>query len=373
VYILVLPAFGIYSEVVATYSRKRLFGYTGMVWAIWAIVFLSFSVWLHHFFTMGAGADVNGFFGITTMLIAIPTGVKIFNWLFTMYQGRIKFANPMIWFMGFVFLFTLGGVTGVLMAIPPIDFQVHNSLFLVAHFHTMIVTGVIFGFMAGLNYWAPKIWGFKLNEKLGKIAAYLWIVGFILAFGPLYILGFMGATRRLDHYAASTGWQPLFIVAGIGVVVIALGVACQVLQFLISVLSRSWNRDPTGDAWNGRTLEWATASPTQEYNFAHLPVVQERDEWWRMKQAGEPPSKGPYQDIRVPKNSPHAILIAACALVTGFAFIWHIWWLVVIAAIALLIVIFTHTLSDDDGERIIPAAEVERIETEWLRRRELAK
>ncbi len=373
VYILVLPAFGIFSEIVSTYSKKRLFGYTSMVWAIWAIVFLSFTVWLHHFFTMGSSADVNGFFGIMTMLIAIPTGVKIFNWLFTMYQGRIKFANPMIWFMGFVFLFTLGGVTGVLMAVPPIDFQVHNSLFLVAHFHTMIVTGVVFGFFAGLNYWAPKIFGFKLNEKLGKIAAYLWIVGFVLAFGPLYILGFMGATRRLDHYAASTGWQPLFIVAGIGVLIIAAGVATQILQFLVSVLSRHWQRDPSGDYLNGRTLEWATASPSQEYNFAHLPEVKERDDWWRMKQDGEPPSKLPYRAIRVPVNSPHPIIIAACAFVAGFGFIWHIWWLVGLALVALLVTIFTHTLSDASGERIIPASEVKAIEETWLKKRELAK
>lgn len=373
VYILVLPAFGIFSEVVQTYSRKKLFGYKSMVWSIWAIVFLSFSVWLHHFFTMGSSADVNGFFGITTMLIAIPTGVKIFNWLFTMYQGRIKFANPMIWFMGFVFLFISGGVTGVMMAIPPIDFQVHNSLFLIAHFHTMIVTGVVFGFFAGINLWAPKIFGFKLNERLGKIAAYLWIFGFVLAFFPLYILGFMGATRRLDHYAASTGWQPLFFVAGIGALVIAAAVATQILQLLVSVLSRKWQRDPTGDYLDARTLEWATASPVQEYNFAILPEVEERDEWWRMKQAGVPPSHGPYHDIRVPVNSPHAIIIAACAFVAGFGFIWHIWWLVVLALVALVVTVLVHTLSDASGERIIPASEVERIETEWLKRRELAK
>lgn len=373
VYILVLPSFGIFSEFVATFSRKRLFGYTSMVWAVWGIVFLSFLVWLHHFFTMGAGADVNGFFGIMTMLIAIPTGVKIFNWLFTMYQGKIKFANPMVWFMGFVFLFTLGGVTGVLMAMPPVDFQVHNSLFLVAHFHTMIVAGVIFGFMAGINYWAPKVFGFKLHDGLGKLAAWLWIIGFTVAFGPLYILGLMGATRRLDHYAASTGWQALFIVAGIGVLIIALAVTVQVLQFVVSFLGRSWNRDLTGDPWNGRTLEWATASPTQEYNFAILPEVKERDEWWRMKQAGESPSHGPYHDIRVPKNSPHPIIIAACAFVVGFGCIWHVWWLVLLGLIALLITIFTHTLSDDDGERIIPAKEVKAIEEAWLKQRELAK
>jgi cytochrome o ubiquinol oxidase subunit 1 len=372
VYILVLPAFGIYSEIVATYSRKRLFGYTSMVWALWAIVFLSFTVWLHHFFTMGAGADVNAVFGIATMLIAIPTGVKIFNWLFTMYRGRIRFASPMVWFMGFVFLFISGGVTGVLMAVPPIDFQVHNSLFLVAHFHTMVVTGVVFGFMAGLTYWFPKIFGFRLHEGLGKIAAWCWIVGFVLAFFPLYILGLMGATRRLDHYSASLGWQPLFIVAGVGVLVIAAGVFFQLLQLAVSIWQRNERRDLTGDPWNGRTLEWATASPTQEYNFAVLPEVTTRDAFWEMKQTTGLPEAKAYHDIRVPKNSPHPIIIAGFAFLAGFGFIWHIWWLAAIALVGVLATIFTHTLSDDDGERVIPAAEVAATERAWHARRKAA-
>jgi len=247
VYILILPAFGIYSEVVATFSRKKLFGYASMVWAIAAIVFLSFTVWLHHFFTMGAGADVNAFFGIMTMIIAVPTGVKMFNWIFTMYRGRILFATPMLWFLGFVVLFSIGGVAGVMMAVPPIDFQLHNSLFLVAHFHMMIVSGVLFGYFAGLSYWFPKAFGFKLNERLGKYTFWCWAVGFVLAFVPLYILGFMGATRRLDHYDASLGWQPLFIVAGVGVLVICLGVGFQILQLIVSIVQREKNRDVTGD------------------------------------------------------------------------------------------------------------------------------
>jgi len=277
VYILVLPAFGVYSEIVATFSRKRLFGYASMVWALVSIAFLSFIVWLHHFFTMGAGANVNAFFGVMTMIIGVPTGVKIFNWLFTMFRGRIKFASPMIWFMGFIFLFTMGGMAGVMLAVPGIDYQVHNSLFLVAHFHTMIVSGVLFGFFAGIVYWWPKVFGYKLHEGLGKIAAGCWIVGFILAFAPLYILGLMGATRRLDHYDASLGWQPLFIVAGIGALIIAVGVFFQVLQITVSVLERKWKRDLTGDPWNGRTLEWTTASPAPFYNFAVIPQVTERD------------------------------------------------------------------------------------------------
>ncbi|MEO6761238.1 MAG: cbb3-type cytochrome c oxidase subunit I [Candidatus Saccharimonadales bacterium] len=373
VYILVLPAFGVYSEIVATFSRKRLFGYTSMVWAIWGIVFLSFTVWLHHFFTMGAGADVNGVFGIATMLIAIPTGVKIFNWLFTMYQGRIKFKAPMIWFMGFVFLFTIGGVTGVLMAIPPVDFQIHNSLFLVAHFHTMIIAGVVFGFMAGLNYWFPKIFGFKLHDGLGKITAWLWIVGFVLAFGPLYILGLMGATRRLDHYSAAMGWQPLFIVAGIGVVIIFLGTLLQIWQLVVSIWQRGANRDHTGDPWDGATLEWATASPTQEYNFAVLPEVTSRDAFWAMKRTSEPPKQPVYRDIRLPKNSPHPIIIAGFAFLAGFGFIWHIWWLVIVALIGLLVTVFNRTLSDEDEDRIIPDHVVAATELAWQKDRESVK
>ncbi|MFZ1323907.1 MAG: cbb3-type cytochrome c oxidase subunit I, partial [Candidatus Saccharimonadales bacterium] len=198
VYILILPAFGMFSEVVATFSRKKLFGYTSMVVALLAISVLSFIVWLHHFFTMGAGANVNAFFGIMTMIIAIPTGVKVFNWLFTMFRGRITLSVPMIWFLGFVGTFSIGGMTGVLLSVPAIDFQVHNSLFLVAHFHNMIIGGVLFGYFSGFYYWFPKFFGFMLNDRLGKLAAYFWIGGFFTAFTPLYILGLMGATRRLD-------------------------------------------------------------------------------------------------------------------------------------------------------------------------------
>jgi cytochrome o ubiquinol oxidase subunit 1 len=371
VYILVLPSFGVFSEVVATFSRKRLFGYTSMVWAIWGIVFLSFTVWLHHFFTMGAGANVNAFFGIMTMLIAVPTGVKVFNWLFTMFRGRIWFSSPMIWFMGFVFLFTTGGVTGVMMAVPAIDFQVHNSLFLVAHFHTMIIAGVVFGFFAGLTYWFPKIFGFTLHEGLGKMAAWLWTFGFVLAFGPLYILGLMGATRRLDHYDASLGWQSLFIVAGIGVLTICAGVAAQLLQLGYSIWKRKDNVDTTGDPWGARTLEWATTSPPPEYNFAVLPEVTTRDAFWEMKLAKPTNHKPVYEDIRVPANTPHALYIALLTFLAGFGFIWHIWWLAIIGLAGAVLVMFWHGLSDEEGERLIPAHEVAAIETAAKGRRKV--
>jgi cytochrome o ubiquinol oxidase subunit 1 len=274
-----------------------------------------------------------------------------------------------------VFLFTTGGVTGVLMAVPPIDFQVHNSLFLVAHFHTMIIAGVVFGFMAGLNYWFPKVFGFRLHDGLGKIAAWCWIIGFVLAFYPLYILGLMGATRRLDHYSAGLGWQPLFIVAAVGAAVIFAGVIAQLLQLAVSILQRGANRDRTGDPWDGRTLEWATASPTQEYNFAVLPEVTERDQFWADKQNGvEVPAKGMiYHDIRVPKNSPHPIIIAGFAFLAGFGFIWHIWWLVIVALIGLLITVFNRTLSDESEERVISAAEVAATEMAWRKEKEAVR
>jgi cytochrome o ubiquinol oxidase subunit 1 len=366
VYILVLPAFGVYSEVVATFSHKRLFGYVSMVWALIAITFLSFIVWLHHFFTMGAGANVNAFFGIMTMLIAVPTGVKIFNWLFTMYRGRIRFASPMLWFLGFVTIFTIGGMAGVLLAIPPIDFQLHNSLFLVAHFHMMIVGGVLFGYFAGLTYWFPKIFGFSLHEQLGKYAFWCWAVGFVTAFTPLYALGLMGATRRMDHYSASMGWQWLFIVAAVGVVLVCVGIGFQVLQFMLSIKQRKTAVDTTGDPWNGRTLEWSTTSPVPFYNFAITPVVEDRDAFWVMKQAvvgTQTSKKAPqYQAIELPKNSPLGLLIAGCAFLVGFAAIWHITWLAVTGVLGIIILVIIRT-SDEDSEYIVPAATIEKLET----------
>ena len=364
VYILILPAFGIFSEIVATFARKRLFGYTTMVWALFAIMFLSFIVWLHHFFTMGAGANVNAFFGIMTMVIAIPTGVKVFNWLFTMYRGRIKFSTPMLWFLSFVMTFTIGGVTGVLMAVPAIDFQVHNSLFLVAHFHNVIIGGVVFGYFAGLTYWFPKIFGFTLNERLGRYASYCWTVGFLVAFLPLYILGLMGATRRLDHYDASTGWQGLFIVAGFGVVIISVGIGLQLLQLVVSIVQRKKNRDLTGDPWNGRTLEWSVPSPAPFYNFAVTPVVHSRDQFWEEKQAlhrHERIEKPAYQDIYLPKNSSLGLVIAMFAFLIGFGLIWHMWWLAGIGLAGVIICIIVRT-SNDDTEYLVTAKELEKLD-----------
>jgi cytochrome o ubiquinol oxidase subunit 1 len=362
VYILVLPALGIFSEVVATFSQKRLFGYATMVWALFAIMLLSFVVWLHHFFTMGAGANVNAFFGITTMIIAIPTGVKIFNWLFTMYGGRIRFKTPMLWFLSFVITFTIGGMTGVLMAVPAIDFQVHNSLFLVAHFHNVIIGGVVFGYFAGLTYWFPKIFGFTLNERLGRYAAYCWVIGFLVAFLPLYALGLMGATRRLDHYDGE-GWQILFMVAGVGVLIIALGAGLQLLQLAVSIWQRKKN-SATSDPWNGRTLEWSVPSPAPFYNFAITPVVQDRDPFWVSKQAllqGAKPTPAVYEDIQLPKNSGLGIIIALFAFCMGFGLIWHVWWLAIIGVVGIAVCVIVRA-SDDETEYTITAAEIEQLD-----------
>jgi len=367
VYILVLPAFGIFSEVVATFSGKKLFGYTSMVWALMAITVLSFTVWLHHFFTMGAGADVNTFFGWMTMIIAIPTGVKVFNWIFTMYRGRVRFTTPMLWFMGFVVTFTIGGLTGVMLSVPAADFQFHNSLFLVAHFHNMIIGGVVFGAFAGVTYWFPKFAGFKLNERLGTYAFWCWLIGFILAFAPLYILGFMGAVRRLDHYDPSLGWQGLFVVAGAGVLLICLGVAFQILQVVVSFIQRKKNRVGP-DPWNARTLEWSTHTPTPEYNFAVLPTVTTRDAFWEMKKHPKP-GKPVYTDIWVPKNTGLGAVIGLFALGFGVAAVWHIWWLLLLS-LFVIIVITIVKLTNDEPDRKITAKEVAEEEAK-LQAREL--
>jgi cytochrome o ubiquinol oxidase subunit 1 len=371
VYILVLPSFGVFSELVATFSRKRLFGYTSMVWALGVITFLSFTVWLHHFFTMGAGANVNGFFGIMTAVIAIPTGVKIFNWLFTMYRGRISFKSPMLWFLGFVVIFTIGGVAGVMMAVPAIDYQVHNSLFLVAHFHMMIVGGVLFGYFAGITYWFPKIFGFTLNERIGRLAFWFWSIGFTTAFVPLYILGLMGATRRLDHYSASEGWQGLFIVSGIGVLGVVVGIGLQILQFIVSIRQRKENRDKTGDPWNGRTLEWSTVSPAPAYNFAIIPTVVERDQFWASKQQHvvKTEKRPQYEDIQMPKNTPMGMYIAGFAFITGFSLIWHILWLGIIGLLGVILTIIIRTM-DDDSEHTLTAAEVAEQEAKHAVRKQ---
>ncbi|GAB4189965.1 MAG: cytochrome o ubiquinol oxidase subunit I [Simkaniaceae bacterium] len=361
VYILILPAFGIFSEVVPVFSQKRLFGYASMVWAIAAIMVLSFIVWVHHFFTMGAGPTVNAFFGIMTTIIAIPTGVKIFNWLFTMFRGRVKFASPMYWFLGFIVTFTIGGAAGVLMAIPAADFQVHNSLFLIAHFHTVIIGGVVFGFFAGYTYWFPKFMGFKLDERIGKAAFWCWLIGFVIAFAPLYLLGFMGATRRLNHYDVPE-WQPLFIVAGIGVVFVLTGFGLQILQILVSYKNREKNRDATGDPWDGRTLEWSTSSPPPFYNYAVLPKVETRDPFWEMKKSGKKQRRAEdYREIHMPKNTSMGFFIGVYSFLLTFGLIWYMFWLSALSFIAIMFCLVKRYL-EKDTDFYVTVEEIKKIE-----------
>jgi cytochrome o ubiquinol oxidase subunit 1 len=360
VYILILPAFGVFSEVIATFSGKALFGYRSMVLATLAICILSFMVWLHHFFTMGAGADVNAFFGIMSMIIAVPTGVKVFNWLFTLLHGRVVFRTPVLWSLGFMVTFVIGGMTGVLLAVPPVDFVLHNSVFLVAHFHNVIIGGVVFGAMAGYNYWFPKAFGFTLDERLGKASFWCWLVGFYLAFMPLYVLGMMGMTRRLQHIS-DPSWQPLLLVAELGAVLIFLGILCQIAQLYVSIRTRESRRDLTGDPWNGRTLEWATSSPPPAYNFAVMPKVETIDAFWEMKRRGLTTVEPSYETIEMPRNSPTGFVTAFFAVVTGFALIWHIWWMVILGLLAAAVTMLVFGWSEN-REREIPANEIARME-----------
>ncbi|MBS0218354.1 MAG: cytochrome o ubiquinol oxidase subunit I [Proteobacteria bacterium] len=363
VYILILPCFGIYSEVVATFCGKRLFGYSSMVYATVCITILSYLVWLHHFFTMGSGASVNSFFGITTMIISIPTGAKIFNWLFTMYRGRIRLEVPMLWTLGFMITFVVGGMTGVLLAVPPADFVLHNSLFLIAHFHNVIIGGVVFGLFAGMTFWFPKAFGFKLDPFWGKMSFWFWFSGYWFAFTPLYVLGLMGVTRRLSHFD-DPSLQIWFVIAAFGAVLIAIGIACFLIDLYVSFRRRDALRDTTGDPWNARSLEWSTSSPPPDYNFAFTPVVHDNDAWWDMKQRGYTRPASGFKSIHMPKNTAAGIVLAGLSTVLGFAMIWHVWWLAILSFAALLVAAIVHTFNYDRDYHI-PADEV--VDTENAR------
>lgn len=362
VYILILPVFGIFSEIVATYSRKPLFGYTSMVYATVVITVLSYLVWLHHFFTMGSGASVNSFFGITTMIISIPTGAKVFNWLFTMFRGRIKFDVPMLWTVGFMVTFVIGGMTGVLLAVPPADFVLHNSLFLIAHFHNVIIGGVLFGLFAGITYWFPKATGYKLDEFWGKLSFWFWLIGFYFAFMPLYVLGLMGVTRRVSHFEDQS-LQIWFQIAAFGAVLIAVGIAAFLIQLIVSFRRREALKDETGDPWDGRTLEWSTSSPPPPYNFAFTPRVHDLDAWWQMKQHGFKRPESGFIPIHMPKGTWAGVVLSAISVACGFALIWHMWLAAAVTFVALIGTAIYHTFNYD-RDYYIPAEEVERIEAE---------
>ncbi|WP_152047587.1 cytochrome o ubiquinol oxidase subunit I [Aureimonas psammosilenae] len=362
VYVLVLPVFGIYSEITSTFTGKRLFGYSSMVYATVVITILSYIVWLHHFFTMGSGASVNSFFGIATMVISIPTGAKIFNWLFTMYRGQIRYELPMMWVVAFMLTFVVGGMTGVLLAVPPADFVLHNSLFLVAHFHNVIIGGVVFGLLAGINYWFPKAFGFRLDPWWGKVGFWGWVIGYWIAWTPIYIVGLMGVPRRVN-YIADPSLQPWFVVAAIGAVIILVGILGFVMSIVMGIVRREELRDGTGDPWGGRTLEWSTSSPPPAYNFAFTPVVHDLDAWYDMKSRGYARPLEGYRPIHMPRNTGAGVWISVLALMLGFAMVWYIWWLAALAFVGLFAVSIGHTFNYNRDFFIEPN-EVERIEGE---------
>lgn len=362
VYILILPAFGIFSEVISTFAGKRLFGYKSMVYASGAISILGFIVWLHHFFTMGSSANVNAFFGVMTMVIAVPTGVKLFNWLFTMYRGRLRITVPVLWTLGFMVTFTIGGMTGVLLAIPGADYVLHNSLFLIAHFHNTIIGGAVFGYLAGFAFWFPKAMGFKLDESWGRRSFWCWLIGFFVAFMPLYVLGFLGMTRRLNH-TNNPDWNIWLYIAAGGAVIIMFGILFQVVQLVVSFKNREQLDDTTGDPWNGHTLEWASASPPQYYNFAKIPHVDDIDAWTDMKEKGLAYNQeASYSPIHMPKNTSAGVLMSAALTTFCFAMIWHIWWL---AAFGLLgaIVVFIKRCYTSDVDYYVQPDEIVELET----------
>ncbi|MBO9624295.1 MAG: cytochrome o ubiquinol oxidase subunit I [Sphingomonas sp.] len=368
VYVLVLPAFGIFSEITSTFTGKRLFGYSSMVYATVVITILSYLVWLHHFFTMGSGASVNSFFGIATMVISIPTGAKIFNWLFTMYRGRIRFELPMMWVVAFMITFVVGGMTGVLLAVPPADFVLHNSLFLVAHFHNVIIGGVVFGLFAGMVYWFPKAFGFKLDPWWGKVGFWGWVIGYWVAWTPIYVVGLMGTTRRVRHFD-DPSLQIWFVIAAIGAVIILIGILGFIMSIVMGVVKRDQLRDTTGDPWDGRTLEWSTSSPPPAYNFAQTPVVHDLDAWYDMKSRGAQRPVGGFRPIHMPRNTGAGVILSALAMVLGFAMVWYIWWLAALSTVGLFVVAIGHTFNYN-RDYYIPADEV--AETEDARTRLLA-
>ena len=372
VYILVLPSFGIFSEIISTFSGKPLFGYRSMVIATLGICVISFIVWLHHFFTMGAGGSVNAVFGIATSVIAVVTGVKIFNWLFTMYGGRIRYQTPMLWSLGFLVTFVIGGMTGVLLAVPPADFALHNSVFVIAHFHNVIIGGVVFALFAGITFWFPKAFGFKLDEAWGKAVFWFTLIGFYVTFMPLYVAGLLGMTRRLQHYEVAE-WRPWVIAATFGVAISAVAMICQIIQLIVSIRHREQLRDKTGDAWNGRSLEWATSSPPPVFNFAFLPEVKGEEPYWAIKKRAIETQHlaaiGAYEAIEMPRNSATGFITAFFATIAGFSLIWHIWWMVCASLIAAYAGFVWFAWRDKD-EFTVPASEVERLDSERRRARE---
>lgn len=365
VYILVLPSFGVYSELISTFSGKALFGYRSMVWATMAIATLSFAVWVHHFFTMGQSANINAAFGIASMLIGIPTGVKIYDWMWTIFRGRVRFTVPMIYSIGFIYLFVVGGISGILLASPTIDYQVHNTVFLVAHFHNVAIPGALFGLLAGYHFWFPKAFGFRLNERLGKVSALCWIFGFMLAFFPLYALGLMGLPRRSVAYTEPS-YVPLEIAAFFGALLLTVALVTLVVQLWVSIKQRDKNRVFAGDPWDGRSLEWSVSAPPPEYNFAVLPVVAGRDAFTLAKENGKAYQLADsYADIEMPRNSAVGPVLGGIGFALAFGLVWHIWWMVILFFVAAVVTMIVHGFARDTT-RIVPAQQVQQEHRRWL-------
>ncbi|OLS36912.1 cytochrome aa3 quinol oxidase subunit I [Bacillus sp. MRMR6] len=360
VYILILPAFGIYSEIFSTFARRNLYGYKSMVGSMVIISLLSFLVWAHHFFTMGQGALTNSIFSITTMAIAVPTGVKIFNWILTLRKGKIVITTPMLYSLLFIPLFTLGGVTGVMLAMSAADYQYHNTMFLVAHFHNVIIPGVVYAMLAGLTYYWPKMFGFMLNEKIGKWTAWLLSIGFILAFMPMYVTGLDGQARRMYTYSEATGFGPLNMVSFVGAAIMAIGFALIVYNIYYS--TRYASRNIGNDPWDARTLEWATHTPVPEYNFAILPEVKSNEALWDAKKKGHELFKGKYEKIHMPNNSGIPFIMSSIFFVWGFSFIFSLWIPVIFTTIAIFVCMTLRSFEQDHG-RYISVEEIEETET----------
>ncbi|MGH7046243.1 MAG: cbb3-type cytochrome c oxidase subunit I [Stellaceae bacterium] len=366
VYILILPAFGIYSELVSTFSTKRLYGYASLVLATMAIAILSFTVWVHHFFTMGQGEDINSLFGIATMAIGVPTGVKIYDWIWTMFLGEVRFTVPMLYSLAFMMTFVLGGLTGIILAFPPLDYLVHNTLFLVAHFHNVIIPGTVYGLLAGYEYWFPKAFGFRLNERWGRLSFVCWVIGFYLAFMPLYVMGAAGVARRTQQVSETVLW-PWLYVAEIGALLLGAALLTLFVQLWVSIRDRNANSVFAGDPWDGRGLEWSTSAPPPEYNFAVIPQAHDRDTFYDAKRKSDPYAPpASYEDIELPKNSMTGPVIGVSGALAGFGLVWHIWWLVIIGVLAIIAAVIARSFARD-VRQIIPADEIERTERRWLR------
>ena len=366
VYFLILPAWGIMSEIIPVFSEKRLFGYPVMVAATVSIGCISWTVWLHHFFTMGAGPWVNAFYSVSTMVVAIPTGVKVFDWAFTMYRGRLTFTTPMLWAVSSIFMLLIGGWTGMMLAIPAVNYLTHNGVFVIAHFHCMVMV-TVFSILGGVAFWFPKMFGFKLDEPTGKLVFWLFITGTFIVFTAMFVLGLTGMPRRLA-YVPYASWWPLLVVEEIGIFFDIAALVAWAWHIYVSIRDRELNRVDR-DAWNtGRSLEWLTHSPVPVYNFAVIPQINARDEWaWRREHDLENVGPEHYEDIEMPLNTPVPMFIGAATAIFGFAMIWRIWWLALFGLALIFAIVIFRSFGDGSGT-VIPADDVRCFEREAMRR-----